>query len=632
MTLWRDLRERNVARLVEIWQELRERRMLRIVGGYLAAGWLALQGADMLAGRDLISELAYRLTLVGYLAGVPGSFIVGWYHGEKGAQRLTLPEIGLLTLVGAGAVIGAGLVVQDYETAPETLAARSGLDLRRVAVLPYEDLAGGGDLESIADGLTASLIGRLEQVGQLDVVSLNGVRPFRGNDVAPDSVARLLGVGTIITGAVTGSEDALRVTTRLVDGNSGAVVERRVVQASRQELLSARDSISDLLSRSLRTWIGEELNYRAQRSGTRDAAAWILLQRGEKTFREARSAADHGRADTARALFDRADSTLAEAEASDTAWIDPTVARARGRYRKARTLASTAGDGHGAALAAEEGVEHARRALARSPGHAEALEMLGTIRYWRSLALPPPDHEEQVALMAAARDDLEAAVDADPSLASAYSTLSHLYYRPQMRDRINVALAARRAYEADAYLEEADGVLWRLTQATLDLGQFGQARRWCEEGRSRFPGDHRFRLCRLYLLPTPALEPDVAEAWRLAEAVDSLAPPGERAVRSVEAEMYAGAVLARAGFADSARSVLERARSRVTLEDDPDGYLLGVEGYARVVLGEEDRAIELLSRYLTGNPDHDFSVEGEISWRWRPLQDHPEFRRLRAER
>lgn len=631
MSLWRDLRERNVARLVDLWNEFRDRRIFRIAAAYLAGGWLVLQGADMLAGRNVVSELAYRLVLVGYAAGIPASLIVGWYHGEKGAQRLTLPEIGLLTVVGAAAVAGAGLVVQEYETAPETLAARSELDLRRVAVLPYDNLSGREEIGPIAEGLTESITNRLRQVNQLEVISQQGIRRHAAGKLRPDSAARLLRVGTVITGAITGSEEELSVTTRLVDGSSGKLVESSVIDVSRNDLLAARDSISTLLSHDLRRWIGQELTYQTQRAGTEDATAWVLLQRGEELFRRARSVASHGHGDSARALFERADSTLAQAEAVDTTWVDPTVARARVAYRRARMLASVVGDRHGAMAAVQAGTRHSRRALSKAPGNAKALEMLGTTRYWRSLVFPPHDEQQRVALMQAARDDLEAAVEADPNLASAYATLSHLYKQPQTRDRLNVALAARRAYEADAYLEHADDVLWRLVLATIDLGQFGEARRRCEQGRDRFPEDYRFRLCRMYLLPTPAMEPNVSEAWRIAGVVDSLAPPSEMPLRSIEAEIYVGTVLAQAGFADSARSVLKRAVSRVgpELSGEARDYLLGVEAYARVVLGDEDRAIALLSRYLAGNPAHDFSVAGEISWRWRPLQDHPEFRRIR---
>ena len=56
--------------------------------------------------------------------------------------------------------------------------------------------------------------------------------------------------------------------------------------------------------------------------------------------------------------------------------------------------------------------------------------MLGTL----------PDPEDAEALLQDARADLEAAVAGDPTLASANSTLSHLYYQTGDRDDLVSAL------------------------------------------------------------------------------------------------------------------------------------------------------------------------------------------------
>lgn len=630
MDLWDDIRKRNVARAVEFFANLRERRIFRIFLAYLAAGWLALQGADQLASRDIISELAYRLVLVAYLAGVPASLVVGWFHGEKGAQRLTLLEAGLLAIVAAGAVTAGTAVMEAHETSPETLAEASGLDLRRVAVTYFDDVSAEGDLTAVAEGLSESLIAKLKGVGVLDVASDNAVRPFRGGEVPPDSVARALAVGTVITGSVDGSGDRLRITTRLLDGNSGAVVARKVVTTSREDLLAARDSVAEDLARELRRWLGEEITYRSERSRSDDVTAWVLTQRGERLLRQGQEAARQGRGDSALARFRTADSLLARAEAADSAWAEPAVDRARVAYRTSRALAEVTGDRHRAVQAASAGLEHADRALAREAMYPGALELRGTLRYWMWLLGSPSDPDRRRAVLDSARRDLEAAVDVDPGLASAYSTLSHLRYQPGVSDLTGVVLAARRAYEADAYLQHADAILARLVSATLDLGQFRQAERWCGEGRRRFPGDHRFRLCSIQLMASPAVPPSVDAAWAHATAVDSLAPAAERSLRRAEARMLVAGVLARAGLVDSAGAVLDSAREEVPTEGDARDHLLGVEAYVRTLLDQDGRAVDLLRRYVAAHPGHEFGFAGEISWRWRELQDHPDFRAIRA--
>ncbi len=70
-----------------IFASIRERRVLQWLGGYIAAGFLALEGVDQLVGYAILPELAYHITLVFYLAGMPAAFILAWFHGQRGTQK-----------------------------------------------------------------------------------------------------------------------------------------------------------------------------------------------------------------------------------------------------------------------------------------------------------------------------------------------------------------------------------------------------------------------------------------------------------------------------------------------------------------------------------------------------------------
>jgi hypothetical protein len=134
-------------------------------------------------------------------------------------------------------------------------------------------------------------------------------------------------------------------------------------------------------------------------------------------------------------------------------------------------------------------IRHGDAAVARDPAtDAGALEARGTARYWRWLTDPDLERAVRDALLRTARDDLEAAVQRDPRRASAFSTLSHLYYNdPDAPGLTSVLMAAQRAYEEDAYVESAANVLWRIHTAALDIGQFPPAQNACQEGRAASP-------------------------------------------------------------------------------------------------------------------------------------------------
>lgn len=81
---------------------LRRRRLFQILLAYVAGGFAILEGVDQLVSQELLPGVVYRLALVTALAGLPTVAILGWYHGEKGAQRVRPLEVSLLLAVGAG--------------------------------------------------------------------------------------------------------------------------------------------------------------------------------------------------------------------------------------------------------------------------------------------------------------------------------------------------------------------------------------------------------------------------------------------------------------------------------------------------------------------------------------------------
>ena len=606
---------------MSIWKNLRERRIIQIIVAYMAAAWVALGVLDQFADRQVVPEIVYKLALVAFLAGIPASLIVGWYHGEKGAQKAPLSEILLLAIV-AICGIGAGVAVKNAHTT-ENLADVSTLDLRRIAVLYFANAGLDEDQAFLADGLTEALMDQLAQVPGLDVVSRNGVAQFRDTDLLPDSLARALGAGTLITGSLESTGGDLRVSVRLLDGASGTDIHRESFTWSAENLLAIREDLATETALLLREWLGEEVRLRERRAGTRSMPAWVLLQRAERERKTAEAFASEEDFEGAFLAFTRADLLLDQAADQDTAWVEPVALKAQFDYRRSR-LSYTMQDLGQTVDWARTGLDDVERALTIESNHARALETRGTLRYWTWLLNVTPDPAARDRLFETAQADLERAVQIEPTLASAHGTLSHLYYGD---DIASAVLAARKAYEEDAYLDNADVILWRLFNGSYDMAQFTQGQRWCDEGARRFPDDYRFSLCQLLVMTMPISEPDVGRAWSVLGRLDTVSAPE---YQRVYAEIILGGILGRAGLTDSSASVLLRARAKADPQLDPTQELLSYEAAMRVIAGDEGEAIELLKRYIAANPDHAFDPQEEMAWWWRPLEDHPRFHELLA--
>jgi serine/threonine-protein kinase len=527
--------------------------------------------------------------------------------------------------VAAGAALVAAIAWQAFgRTGTARLARGSHLDSRRVAVLYFTDLSHDSSLGHVAAGLTEGLIGELRKVRALDVVSPNGVALFRGTDVSRDSIARALNAGTLVEGSVEPLGEHVRATVRLVDGTSGADVGERVsFTLPGKQLLQVRDSVIQEAARLLRARVGDEVQLRELQTGTKSPEAWAFVQHGTDIRRTGERQLAAGDAAGALTAARRADSLGGLSERADPKWAEPAVLRGQ-----AALLASRAGTERAErADRLREGVGYANRALGLTPANAAALGLRGTLRYqlWRLNLSPDPSR--QAALLDSARTDLEAAVGADPTLATAHAVLSQLYYAPPREDLVAVVLEARAAYEADAYLRDAETILDRLFWASHDLAQFPEARRWCDEGGRRFPQNWRFAECQLWLLLIPGAELDIPRAWRLVARADSLSPAPERPFRGRLRQYLVAGVLGKAGLRDSAEHVYDRART-----DDPaideEGDLPAVEALTRAQMGDDDRAIALLKRYVATHPGHSFQRGGTLHWWWRGLERHPQFREV----
>jgi serine/threonine-protein kinase len=503
---------------------------------------------------------------------------------------------------------------------PTSIAHASGLNPNRIAVLYLETEDDGDELRFLAEGLTESLIDELDRVSTLDVISAGGVVPFRQGEPRLDSVAAVLKTGTLVHGSVEEVGDRIRVAIRLVDGNSGTDFERATLERPKGDLLALRDTLSKQVALFLRENLGSEVQLREDRTATQSPEAWSLAQRAERARKDAAELVTADSVGRAAARIAEADSLLAAAEVADPRWVTPIVRRARLAQQQLRTTRDPLERGKLIAT----GLAHAERALQLQPRSAEALEIRGTLRFNKHSSGLAADPVEAATLVRTAEEDLRQSIAIDGNRATALNALSTLLHRTYERTEAN--LYAQRAYEADAYLAAAPDILYRLFTTSYDLQDFVSAAKWCDLGGERYPQQARFSSCQLFLMGTNVRQPNVPEAWALVDRVAERTPSTARDVARREAQMKAAVPIFRAGFADSARRVLERARAGRDV--DPRGELIGAEAISRTLIGDHDKAIELLQVYLTSHPEHREGFVKANTWWWQPLKNDPRYKAL----
>jgi serine/threonine-protein kinase len=541
--------------------------------------------------------------------------------GEKWGTGVRLWSVSAV-LLAVLAVVSFGvwrLVVNPGASAAEGSISQKN----RIAVLYFEKAPGASDsLGYLADGLTEALIRELGGVNGLQVISSNGVRPYRTGDTPIQKIAQELQVGTLVQGDITRSGDRLRLNVSLVDAGSGVELGSRTLERPRGEIFELQDDLAKEVSIFLRQRLGQAIELQRSQIGTKSTEAWELVQQAEELTNEVEPLLKA--ADTAAAAkrLTAADSILARAESRDPEWIAPIVKRGWLSYVQLDLTGSFDKAFYENWL--DIGMGHANRALELKPKDPDAFELRGTLQYWRWLLNLEPDQTKAAKLLASAEQDLRAAVEGKPTAAFAWSLLSHLLMG--QAQTAEAKLAALKAYEADPYLTSAKQTVWRLFQSSLDLEDRVEATHWCDEGRRRFPEYFRFTECQLWLFALKGVEPNIPQAWKLLEEYVRLSPPNQRASSQLYGQMLVALALARAGLEDSARAVAVRSRGDAEIDPTRDQAL--VESLVRIVLEDKEEALRLLSTYIATNPQFRASLAKDQSWWFQSVRDDPRFKTL----
>jgi serine/threonine-protein kinase len=540
-------------------------------------------------------------------------------------RRFKLPT-GIKFWAPAGVVVlaGLGLAVWRLGLGADKASASSELDPKKIAVLYLQSQPGNDSLGFLADGLTEALIHELSGVPQLQVISSNGVRPYKNGQASLLEISRALQVGTMVQGSIGQSANQLRVTVSLLNAGTGVEIGSKTLERSREEIFALQDDLVKEVSTFLRQRLGQEITLRQTRKQTTKSKAWELLHRAEQGVGEVNQLLGLGDTAAAGRRLLEADSILALAQAADPSWSGPPVMRGWLAYRQTDLVPGLDRNVYSHWLGI--GLGHADHALTLTPGDAEALELRGTLRYWRYLINLEPDPSAAAKLLADAEQDLRAAVGGSPNAAVAWTWLSHLLMN-QSRTA-EAKLAALKAYEADPYLASVRTTLWRLFQTSLDLEDGVEARHWCDEGQRRFPEYHRFTECQIWLFALKGVKPEVPVVWELLEKYVGLAPTSSKEYSRHYGQMLVAMALGRAGLDDSARRVAERARADVAI--DPTRDLAQMEAAARLIIGDKEEALRLLTTYVAANPQVRSAMAKDETWWFRDLKSDPRWRSLRG--
>jgi TolB-like protein/Tfp pilus assembly protein PilF len=271
-----------------ILTRLKQRKLVQWALAYVAFAFALIQVLDVVADSYDWPHSAMHVVFGLIALGFVIALVLAWYHGERGAQRVSGTEIVILALLLA---IGGGLLWRferatpssgspdaaqrnPGKTVPDSIAGAipsglqkassasapvnspgsqaSPLPAKSIAVLPFVNMSGDPQNEYFSDGITEEILDALAQLPNLKVAARTSAFAFKGKAEDLRKVGEVLDVATVLEGSVQRAGDEVRITAQLIDTRTGYHLWSEKYDRKLTNIFAVEDEISKAIADKLK--------------------------------------------------------------------------------------------------------------------------------------------------------------------------------------------------------------------------------------------------------------------------------------------------------------------------------------------------------------------------------------------
>ncbi len=292
-------------RFADTWATIKKHKLAEWCIAYVAFGYAALHGVVMLRETFDWPAVVPRLTVSLLVLGLPVVVTLAWYHGHRARQRISGPELLIvsLLLVTAGSALWGLNRPHEQPTAVTSISQptqAAAVVEKSIAVLPLANESGEASQQYFSDGISEDLITALSQFPGLKVIGRTSAFLFRDSKEDSHNIGAKLGVAHLLEGSVQRSGDVVRVRAELIDTTDGSTQWSERYDRPYKDLFALQDEITRAVAGALRAklFAGERGASQSDRPPGGSLEAYDALLQGSyyvlrRTEPDERSAIEH---------------------------------------------------------------------------------------------------------------------------------------------------------------------------------------------------------------------------------------------------------------------------------------------------------------------------------------------------
>lgn len=257
-------------------------RVVRVAITYAIVGWVVIEVASTVLPNLNLPEWSVTLVIVLVALGFPIAVAMGWMF-DAGARSEAKAAEPAPTKPSEVAKDGAPAASADKPVPAVPKPAPAPKETRRtIAVLPFVNMSGDAENEYFSDGISEEILNLLAKLPQLKVASRTSAFNFKGKEVSIPTVARELGVSTVLEGSVRRAGDHVRITAQLIEAESDSHLWSETYDREMKDVFVIQDDIAQSIVRALQVTLTPQERRAIQFVATSNPEAYDYYLRGRR--------------------------------------------------------------------------------------------------------------------------------------------------------------------------------------------------------------------------------------------------------------------------------------------------------------------------------------------------------------
>ncbi len=244
------------------FSELKRRNVYKVAVAYGVVAWLLMQVASQIFPFFEIPNWAVRLVVLLLIIGFPIALIIAWAFEAtpEGIKRTEAADAAgqrsrggaWIYIVLIGAALSVGLFFLGRYTASRKQTESAELPTKSIAVLPFENLSEEKGNAYFADGIQDEILTKLAGIRDLKVISRKSTAKYKSTPEDLKTVARELGVGSVLEGSVQKAGDKVRVNVQLLDARVDTHLWAKSYDRDLKDVFAVESEVAQEIADALR--------------------------------------------------------------------------------------------------------------------------------------------------------------------------------------------------------------------------------------------------------------------------------------------------------------------------------------------------------------------------------------------